>query len=155
MSYQSIQLLDGTGGLLEDYRSLGSARRVLLRAQLAGPQTAAITALADFINLAALAWRVSQEVDGLGIDAVRASWANGGDPDSRAPYPVNQVGALVHVLCWRPRNGLPLTFGAVMLGGCGRNPSLVIHNYLRETNAEPGTPDGCDRVSKFIWSTSS
>jgi hypothetical protein len=145
MSYQSVQLLDTTGAYIQDYRGLTAAGRTLARAQLAGPQTQAIAALADFLNLATLAWRVTREVDALGLDAVRASWASG------ARYPVSRVGALVHVLCFSPRNGLPLTYGAAILAGCGLNPSVVIHDYLGEQNLQPGTPPGTDRVSKYIW----
>lgn len=145
MGYQSIQLVDGQGSVVQDYRNVSTANRALIRAQAAGPQSQAIAGLADFVNLSSLALRVTSEVNALGVDAQRASWAQGHGGN------VSSVGALIYVLCFNPRNGLPLAFGAVWVAGFGPDPSGIIRKYFRESNAEPGTPVGTDRVSKFIW----
>jgi hypothetical protein len=154
MSYQAVTLVDGSGSEILATRLGGIAHSTPARIQVDATRAKGIAALANFVNLASLAWRVSREIDALKVDAGIAWWANNG---SDYCYPTSRVGALVVVLLWAPRNGLPVAFGDAYIGSYGLDAGMTLGKYLRE-GAKNGTivpspPAGCDSNSKYIWRT--
>jgi hypothetical protein len=151
MSYQAVTIA-GTPdvGILEEARRVQGAPYRTFRSS---PVAAAVSALAQWTNTAAAAYRVDAEIEAIRpqINASIRNWSDN-NPTGRC-YPVESCGCLIHVILGRGHQTGAVMFVSLFQADCGLNPTDTLESYLKVPAAMPDAPEGHETIWRFVWTT--